>query len=141
NSFSRWAIGSVLTIATLGSAGYFLEAARLLPPNHVTAAQTAPAVTTPKAREDLQHATGLSEAFRNSSNRVLPAVVSIQNVVQPKLVQREMPRRGGGMQRQIPPGMEDLDPLLKRFFGDLPDGAFEGGRGLEGSPGRQMPGR
>lgn len=141
STFSRWAIGSVLTLATFGSAGYFLESTRLLSPNHVTAAQTAPAVTTPKAREDLSHANSLSNAFRNSSSRVLPAVVAIQNVVQPKLVQRDTPRRGGGLQRQLPPGMEDLDPLLKRFFGDLPDGAFEGGRGFEGGPGRQMPGR
>ena len=137
--FTRWAVGSVLTIATLGSAGYFLEAARLLPPNHLTAAQTAPAVTTPKAREDLTHANSLSEAFRTSANRVLPAVVSIQNIQQPKLVQRDMPRRGGA-QRQLPPGIQDLDPLLKRFFEDLPDGAFDG-RGFEGGPQRQMPGR
>ena len=142
NSFSRWAMGSVLTIATLASGGYFLEATRLLSPNHVTAAQTAPAVTTPKAREDLSHANSLSEAFRNSSNRVLPAVVSIQNIQQPKLVQRDVPRnipRGGGM-RQLPPGVEGIDPLLKRFFEGMPEGAFDGRDG-EGAPGRQMPGR
>ncbi|WP_254506486.1 Do family serine endopeptidase [Anatilimnocola floriformis] len=142
NTFSRWAMGSVLTIATLTSAGYFLESTHLLSPNHVTAAPAAPVVATPKAREDLSHANSLSEAFRNSSNRVLPAVVAIQNIQQPKLVQREMPRnmpRGGGM-RQMPPGMGELDPLLKRFFEGMPEGEFDG-RGGEGAPGRQMPGR
>jgi serine protease Do len=134
SSFSRWAIGSVLTIATLSSAGYFLESTRLLTPNHLTAAQTAPAVTSPQAKENFNHAMSLSQAFRNSANRVLPAVVAIQNVQQPKLVQRESPRGGNRGQRQLPPGIENLDPLLKRFFEDLPDGAMPDGP-------RQMPGR
>lgn len=133
-SFSRWAAGSVLTIATLTSAGYFLESTRLLSPSPLTAAQTAPAVTSPQAKENLNHALSLSQAFRNSANRVLPAVVAIQNVQQPKLVQRDL-RGGRGLQRQLPPGIENLDPLLKRFFEDLPDGAIP-----EMNP-RQMPGR
>ena len=118
NTFSRWAMGSVLTIATLGSAGYFLNSVDLL-----TAQNSPPVATSPQARENLSHANALSQAFRASSNRVLPAVVAIQNVVQPKLVQRDIPRRSPrqlppGMQR---PGMEDLDPLLKRFFEGMPD--------------------
>ncbi|WP_425616931.1 Do family serine endopeptidase [Anatilimnocola sp. NA78] len=107
----------MLTIATLSSASYFLNSVGSL-----TAQNSPPVAASPQARENLTHANALSQAFRASSNRVLPAVVAIQNVVQPKLVQREMPRRAPrqapGMQR---PGMEELDPLLKRFFEGMPD--------------------
>ncbi|QDU26052.1 putative periplasmic serine endoprotease DegP-like precursor [Anatilimnocola aggregata] len=119
STFSRWAFGSALTVGTLSAAGYFLNSV-----DSLTAQTSPPAVTaSPHAKENLTHANALSQAFRASSNRVLPAVVSIQNVVQPKLVQREIPRRSP---RQVPPGMqrpgmEELDPLLKRFFGDMPD--------------------
>jgi serine protease Do len=130
--FSRLAVASVLTCATLGSAGYFLNSAS----PHLTAA---PSVNSPKGQENLSHAMSLSDSFRASANRVLPAVVSIQNVQKPKLVQRDTPRRG---QRQLPPGfgrgIEELDPLLKRFFEDLPDGAFE--QGPQQMPGRQSSG-
>lgn len=113
--FSRWAMGGALTAATLGSAGYFLNSA-----SHLTAQQ--PAAVSPQARENLSHANSLSQAFRASANRVLPAVVSIQNVVQPKLVQREMPRRSPKMAPGFDrPGMEELDPLLKKFFEGMPD--------------------
>jgi serine protease Do len=122
--FSRLAIASVLTCATVGSAGYFWSSGSL-------PLSAAPAVTSSKGQENLSNAYSLSQAFRASSNRVLPAVVAIQNVQQPKLVQRDT-RRG---QRQLPPGLGDLDPLLKRFFDDLPEGAAP-----DMNP-RQMPGR
>lgn len=144
--FSRWAVGSALTAATLGSAGYFLNSA-----GHLAAEQTAaviakqsPAKDSPQARENLTHANALSQAFRASADKVLPAVVSIQNVVQPKLVQHQMPKRSP---KQMPgfsrpggrPGSEELDPLLKRFFEGMPDtdqmqpDAPQGGKESSGS--------
>lgn len=67
----------------------------------------------------IEHANALSEAFRAASDRVIPAVVSIQHEIKPKLVRREMRPRGGDS--RLPREFENLDPLLKRFFEDMPD--------------------
>lgn len=74
----------------------------------------------PISEQAVQDAGNLSKAFRASAERVLPAVVSIQHTMQPKLAKRDIVPRRGGPQRQLPPGMEDLSPLLKRFFEDMP---------------------
>lgn len=74
----------------------------------------------PISEQAVADAGNLSKAFRASAERVLPAVVSIQHTIQPKLAKREGVQRRGGAQRQLPPGMEDLNPLLKRFFEDMP---------------------
>ena len=73
----------------------------------------------PASSEAFQHATALSEAFRAASDRVMPAVVSIQHEFAPKTVRREVRPRGDA--RRLPPEFEDLDPLFKRFFEDLPE--------------------
>lgn len=79
----------------------------------------------------VEQAGTLSLAFRSSSDRVLPAVVSIQNTVGPKKISR----RGSGAERM--PDLEELDPFLRRFFEDMPGGP--GGRGGV-SPGRESSG-
>jgi serine protease Do len=99
-----------------------------------TAAKPPPAVA-------LNQANALSEAFRNSADQVLPAVVSIKNESQPKLVKRELraPRGKGPNTPGLPKEFGDLDPLLKRFFDQIPGGedAFE----FDGKmPGRQSSG-
>src|SRR5262245_31982943 len=47
------------------------------------------------ASEAVEHANALSEAFRAASDRVMPAVVSIQHEIVPKLVRRDVRPRGG----------------------------------------------
>jgi serine protease Do len=94
----------------------------------VLTAQT-PAIAKPAPAQAIGHATALSEAFRNSADRVMPAVVSIQNEMQPKLVRRELRAPRGG-RPSLPDGFPkefgELDPLLKRFFEDMPGGEFPG---------------
>jgi serine protease Do len=68
---------------------------------------------------DLEHAHSLSAAFRASSAHVLPAVVSIQNEVRPKMVRSDRPMQRGVP--QLPPELGELDPLFKRFFEDMPE--------------------
>jgi serine protease Do len=79
----------------------------------------------------LAHATALSDAFRQSSEKVLPAVVSIHNESRPRMVRQQVrPNQDGGQNvkpfggRELPKGFENLDPFLKKFF--------EGGPGMEG---------
>src|SRR5436190_24201617 len=116
---SRLIAAAVLAVS-LASGGYFFL------PAATTTAQS-PAPTAPPA-EALNHANALSDAFRNSADKVLPAVVSIRDEVQPKLAKGESPTpRGGrpqlpkGFGNQLPKGLE-LDPFLKRFFEELPEG-------------------
>ncbi len=73
----------------------------------------------------LGQANALSEAFRNSAEQVIPAVVSIKNESQPKVVRRELrtPRGNRPEIPGLPKEFGELDPLLKRFFEQLPDGA------------------
>src|SRR5436189_1443889 len=106
-------VAAALVAVSLASGGYFFL------PAATTTAQS-PAPTAPPA-EALNHANALSDAFRNSADKVLPAVVSIRNEVQPKLAKGESPTpRGGrpqlpkGFGNQLPKGL-GLDPLLKRF--------------------------
>jgi serine protease Do len=76
----------------------------------------------PAPAQAIGHANALSEAFRNASDAVLPAVVSIQNETKPQLVKRELRSpRGGRLPEGLPREFGELDPLLKRFFEDLPD--------------------
>jgi serine protease Do len=102
--------------AGLGTAGYVIGV-----PGVLTADGGAPQISA--SDPQVQHATALSEAFRQSASKVLPAVVSIHHEMRPRTVQREErgePRLPRG-RRQVPEGFEDLDPLLKRFFEDMPD--------------------
>jgi serine protease Do len=70
----------------------------------------------------VSHANTLSEAFRAASERVLPAVVSIQHTTQPKVVRHEVRPRLKDGRGSLPKEFQD-DPLLKRFFGE---GGFGG---------------
>jgi serine protease Do len=78
----------------------------------------------PAPAQAIGHANALSEAFRHASDIVLPAVVSIQNIPEQKLVKRELRAPRGG-RPSLPDGFPrefgELDPLLKRFFEELPD--------------------
>ena len=129
---SRFAAIAVLLASGLAGAGYFAGTSGVL-----TADTQAPAIS--KSDPQVVHANELSEAFRASAERVLPAVVSIKNESKPRLVQRETrpdgdrPRapRGGRQMPQLPEGFEELDPLLKRFFEDGLGGQGFGGRGFD----------
>jgi serine protease Do len=112
---------AALVVLSLASGGYFLL------PGKVTIAQ-APAATAPPA-EALNQANTLSDAFRNSAEKVLPAVVSIRNEVHPKIAKSGDGKAPRGGRPQLPKGFGgfgDLDPLLKRFFEEQPG---EGGTG------------
>jgi serine protease Do len=100
----------------------------LLFPAAVSTAQSPDlSIKTPPA-EALNQANTLSDAFRFSADHVLPAVVAIRNEVQLKLAKTEQRTPRGGRQQlpkgfsdQLPKGLE-LDPFLKRFFEELPEG-------------------
>jgi serine protease Do len=112
---TRLAAAAVLT-ASLAGGGYLF-----FPAQRVTA--QAPAQPVP-ANEAINQASALSEAFRNAADRVLPAVVAIKNEVKPRVVRNDqrIPQRGVRPQMpQSPRGFGELDPLLKRFFEDVPD--------------------
>ncbi len=90
----------------------------------------------------LAHATALSEAFRQSSEKVLPAVVSIHNESRPRMVRQVRPNqdaapRGGNPfgGRELPKGFEQLDPFMKKFFEQGPGmEGFGGGDGMGEMP-------
>src|SRR3954470_6513894 len=110
---SRIMLTAVLTLSLAGG-GYFFY-----PTGHSIAQTPAPAA--PPA-EALNQANTLSDAFRNSAEKVLPAVVSIRNEVHPRLAKAE-PKSPKGGRPQLPKGFSDqlpkgfeLDPFLKRFF-------------------------
>ena len=119
----------VLLAAALTGAGYFAGTTGVL-----TADTKAPAISA--ADPSLAHANALSAAFRASADRVLPAVVSIQNETKPRIVKREMkprgeaPRNGQPFGRQLPKEFGEIDPLLKRFFEGVP--GFDGSEGFDG---------
>jgi len=72
--------------------------------------------------EAVENANSLSDAFRHASERTMPAVVTIQHTGETKKVSMKgdkLPGRGG--KPQVPEQFRDLDPLLKRFFEDVPD--------------------
>src|SRR5262245_35766150 len=98
-------------VAALAAGVYAFVPASHLTADSGAAQKTAPAVT-------LGHANALSQAFRNSADQVLPAVVSIRNESQPKVVRRELPAPHSGRSQipNLPKEFGDLDPLLKRFF-------------------------
>jgi serine protease Do len=103
--------------AGLAAGVYTLAPVGALTAQSVLKAKPAPA-------EALGHANALSEAFRNSADQVIPAVVSIKNESQTKMVKRELrtPRGNRPDMPRLPEGFGDLDPLLKRFFEQIPDG-------------------
>jgi serine protease Do len=116
SSRTRLAAAALSLAAALAGAGYFVGSSQVL-----TADNAAPI---PAGTPEQQHATALSDAFRASSAKVLPAVVSIQHEMQPRLANRELRGPRGGRQLpggQLPKELEDLNPLFKRFFEDLPD--------------------
>jgi serine protease Do len=111
---------ALLAAASLAGGGY------LLVPSGASIAQSPGAKSATPPTEALNHAHALSDAFRNSANQVLPAVVSIRNEVQPRLARSESRGKGGsrvprGFSDQLPRGLE-LDPFLKKFFEELPEG-------------------
>lgn len=114
---SRRVMAVALLLVGLAGGGYWL-----VPGGLVTAQVTAQSPTATKAppAEALNQANTLSDAFRHSANQVLPAVVSIRNEVQPKLTKRES-RAPRGNRPNLPREFGELDPLLKRFFEQMPD--------------------
>jgi serine protease Do len=122
---SRIATAALLA-ASLAGGSYLV-----LLPSTASIAQ-APATRTAPPAEALNQANTLSDAFRNSADKVLPAVVSIRNEVRPKLAKADRgdsrsprgnrPQLPKGFSDQLPRGFSDLDPLLRRFFEELPDG-------------------
>src|SRR5436190_19720799 len=121
NTFSAAVLASVLAV---GSAAFVYSES-----GAKTAAPGAPAgkPAVPLSAEDqkaVSHAMTLSGAFRAASERVLPAVVSIQHTTEPKLVKREV--RPSIKGRSGLPKEFQNDPLLRRFFGEDGFGGFPG---------------
>lgn len=128
NAFTAAALASVLAI---GSAALVYSESG--PANKSAAVAGAPAgkPAVPLSAEDqkaVSHAMTLSEAFRAASERVLPAVVSIQHTTEAKLVKHDVRPNMKGRSGSLPKEFQN-DPLLRRFFGedgfpgmdDLPD--------------------
>ena len=124
------AVIALLAAALLGG-GYFAGTTGVLTAD--TGLSQAPAPAISPADPSLAHANALSEAFRASAERVVPAVVAIQNESKPRMVRREVNPRGQnprgetprgqaprGSRPQLPEGFGELDPLFKRFFDDVP---------------------
>src|SRR5262245_46861205 len=105
---------AALVVASLAGGGY------LLLPSAPSIAQ-GPATRNAPPAEALNQANTLSYAFLNSAEKVLPAVVSIRNEVQPRMAKAERGEpRSRGDRQQLPKGFSDqlprgfdLDPLLK----------------------------
>lgn len=89
-----------------------------------------PRVSADVARDQaLAHANGLSAAFRLAANDVTPAVVTITNTPDVMGTKNEkIPPRRPRTRPRMPEGFDELDPLLKRFFEEMPDlGEGDGG--------------
>jgi serine protease Do len=113
----RLFVATALVLVVVATAGLWISPAGLL---------TAQSTSSPKASpaQAVGHANALSEAFRYSAEQVMPAVVSITNEAQPRVARREQraPRGGKGtVPRELPREYGDLDPLLRRFFEQMPD--------------------
>jgi serine protease Do len=129
-------VAATLVVCSLAHGGYLFVPARTLTAQSPTATKAAPA-------EALSQANTLSDAFRFSADRVLPAVVAIRNEVQPKLAKTDgrVPRGGRqqlpkGFSDQLPKGLGELDPFLKKFFEETPGGGeFEMPQGPRHSSG------
>jgi serine protease Do len=85
----------------------------------IAGADQRPAATAPA--EAVQNANSLSQAFRQAADRTMPAVVTIQHTRESKAITMQGERGNRRGQRELPEQFRDLDPLLKRFFDDLPD--------------------
>jgi serine protease Do len=105
------AVPFCLILSGLAAAGYWASGTGWL------IAQSDSPAASPAQEQAIGQANALSEAFRAASDRVVPAVVSIQHEIKPKMVRRDVRPRGD---RPLPKEFEDLDPLLKRFFEDMP---------------------
>src|SRR5688572_22969752 len=110
---SRRVTAAALLVLGLAGSGY------LFVPGGYLTAQSPTATKAPPA-EALNQANTLSDAFRHSANQVLPAVVSIRNEVQPKLTKRDT-RTPRGNRPGLPREFGEVDPLLKRFFEQMPE--------------------
>lgn len=115
---SRHLAAAAAVVMGLAAGLYALIPGQMVTAQTGAAAKPAPAVA-------LGHANALSEAFRNSADKVIPAVVTIKNESQPKLVKREqrVPRGNRPSAPGLPKEFGDLDPLLKKFFEEIPGGA------------------
>ncbi|HZL89106.1 MAG TPA: Do family serine endopeptidase [Pirellulaceae bacterium] len=111
---SKWwkpAAWGCLVLCGLAAAGYWASG-----PGSLIAQSDSPAASEAQERA-IGQANALSEAFRAASDRVVRSVVSIQHEIKPKMVRRDVRPRGDS---RLPKEFEDLDPLLKRFFEDMP---------------------
>jgi serine protease Do len=109
---ARWLSLGLIGLAGVGGLGYGLGT------QSVTAQQNQDSAATQRQERVVEHANALSEAFRGSAERVMPAVVAIQHRMEPKLAKNEgrvqrSPRSGA-----TPRGFEDLPPEIRRFFGE-----------------------
>jgi len=109
---ARWLSLGLVGLAGVGGLGYGLGT------QNVTAQQSREAVSTERQERVVEHANALSEAFRGSAERVMPAVVAIQHRMEPKLTQNEGRSQRSPRGGATPRGFEDLPPELRRFFGD-----------------------
>jgi serine protease Do len=114
NTFSAAVLASVLAV---GSAAFvYSESGTKTGPMPGAPAGKPAVPLSAGEKQAVSHAMTLSEAFRAASDRVLPAVVSIQHTTEAKLVKRDAgpSMRGRG---SLPKEFQN-DPLLRRFFGE-----------------------
>ncbi len=113
---ASWKNLSVLLTATL--CGALLAGVVMSLPSRVTSGLYADQVTSALgAKENLQHAEGLSSAFRNVAEALKPSVVSISTKT---VAKQRVGRRGN-----LPPELGQLPPWLREEFGrqfEIPDG-------------------
>ena len=134
NTFSAAVMASVLAV---GSAAFVYSESGVKTGPMPGAPAGKPAVPLSAGeKQAVSHAMTLSEAFRAASERVLPAVVSIQHTTEAKLVKRDVRPNMKGRSGSLPKEFQN-DPLLRRFFGE--DG-LGGIPGMDESPDmRSMP--
>jgi serine protease Do len=118
-----------LVIALVALAGFL--AAEWLPRSTAAPNDPDPSAATSPSGQAADYAKNLSRAFREAAEKVLPAVVAIQN--RPPVVERTQPREGPSDDDDFfdsPFG--DLfrnNPDLRRFFRDMPRGIPRGPSG------------
>jgi serine protease Do len=106
---TRFVAPLLVALVAFGAGAYWLSG--------LESVADTPQPLSPAQQQAIEHANALSEAFRTAAERVLPAVVAIHHEFKPKVVRRDVRPRPAP---RLPREFEELDPLLKRFFEDMP---------------------
>lgn len=119
----------VLVVVALASLGVIVAGAtqNAAAPHRQPTTLAATATSAPRLPASdpaFDYATGLSKAFRNAADGVLPSVVTIQRTAAVGVEAKSAPRDRNGDHRngqEQPFGNWFNDPFFRRFFGDIPN--------------------